>query len=227
MKITVSSTSMMKPILHTKSASPSEKKHPQRIVGLLEPKQTQTFCQAAKVHARSNKSSANELPLLWQSFLRIPDRQSQLCVAVFGFEYDGDKTWYQLWSLETNQSYWLAHEDGMEYQPYSIMTMDALVSLLPEWDGELYLTLTTDNLFDATNTEINACENVTQNEIQKSNAANRGHELLISDAATTASGQLWFLVTVQEDQLQTDRQTWGGNLRTGWISLNNASVNAA
>jgi len=230
MKITVSSTSMMKPILHIQPTSPTVQQYPLRIVGLLEPGSKKPDSGSAAIYVRSVRSISIAIPLSWQSFLQIPDRHSQLCAAVFGFEFDGERTWYQLWNVETNQAYWLQHEDDMDYQPYSIMAMDALVSLVPDWDGELHLALMSNSLSTTGQSGSSAYETQSQNQGSRgghSEELSRNQQLLISDAATTATGQLWFLVTVQDEKLNSGQPIWDGKTRTGWISQPLSTVSAA
>lgn len=209
MKVTVSNTSMMKPILYTQTVKHAENQHPQRILGLLERTGKTIIEDQVTVYERPNSSLTVAKPVEWKNFLHIPNSKEQLRAAVFGFEFDGENTWYQLWNQNTNRAYWLRHHDDFDYQPYAIMAMDALVSLLPDWNGELHLHLSPEN-------ERSTLSEHPQNLPRRQRT--HQYDLLISDAATTANGKLWFLVTVKQETTNGPRQRRDEHLRSGWIS---------
>jgi len=207
MKVTVSSTSMMKPILYSKQISHSSTQHPQRVLGLLEWTGKQSLKDELTVYHRPATSAINPNPVCCHHFLQASNPKAESRIAVFGFEFDGDKTWYQLWNQASKEVCWLLHEDAWDYQTYAIMAMDALVTLLPEWNGELYLNLS---------------EGKTAHSLPQANNAlvDKRYDLQVADAATTPNGQLWFLVTVNaaDTQVQKEALTSAEHLRTGWIS---------
>lgn len=213
MKVTVSSTSMMKPMLYTQSNI--EPEHPQRIVGLLEQTDKEQISKQTVIYHRPDATQENPERTPWQHFLHIPDNKSQPCVAVFGFDHDGERTWYQLWNHQTKQVNWVLQQDGMDYQPYAILAMDALVSLLPNWNGELFWSLSS----------VSEPESSAHHQTYF-RQTNRQFDLLISDAVTTSNGKLWFLVTVQNERTELCEPVNAECLRTGWISQNSTDVRA-
>lgn len=230
MKITVSSTSMMKPLLHTDQTSRSYQQHPQRLIGLLEIAKAQSNASPIATFNRPHKTCSTQIPFQWQLCMQILDRHSQLCAAVFGFEFDGEQTWYQLWNTETNQLFWLLHEDDMDYQPYAILAMDKLVSLIPQWNGELCV-------FPKLGVGAHDLANLKQKSVDNSGdhkskyrenpVHSPSYDLFISDSATNATGQLWFLVTLRHDQLNADLNANSAQVRTGWISHSGSMASAA
>jgi len=218
MKVTVSSTSMMKPILYTQANNHAQTRHPQRILGLLERTDINNVGEAITIYTLPNRSLGELNPVQWQNFLQIPDSNDQPRAAVFGFKYDGEQTWYQVWNQQTKQVCWLLHTDDFDYQPYAIMAMDALVTLVPDWNGEIYLHL-------CPASETNNSDYAPRLAPHQSNS--HQHELLISDAATTSTGKLWFLVTVKGESADGAEQMQSGQLRTGWISQNSPVASAA
>lgn len=226
MKVTVSSTSMMKPILLSELTSSATKAHPQRVLGLLE--RTDKDSEHGPLFIHSHPHACNKTPYkeAWSSFMQIQDKQSQWCVAVFGFEFDGKNTWYQIWNLDNNQSGWVMHHSGIDYQPYAIMAMDALVSLLPDWNGELFWTIKPPHMSEKSSLSYTAKPNEKNNLSKKTyfqqrsrsfSGADRHCEVRISDAATSPTGKLWFLVTIQDEQSLGSCNS-NDQLRTGWIS---------
>ena len=210
MKVTLTSTSMMKPILYSQTensvlVNQSKEQHPQRILGLLDQPHSQLSENIARTYRRPDSFGAPSVVSCWQHFLHVANATNEQCIAVFGFEFNGDETWYQLWNTTTQSLCWLMHEGEMDYQPYAIIAMDALVSLLPNWNGELFLALSSANDAHAhsgkfTHSQKNECE------------------FQISDAATMANGQLWFLVTVNQP-LNNQRTPLAAQFaQSGWIS---------
>jgi len=205
MKLTVSSTAMMKPLLHTKNQS-QYLSPPQRVTGLLEINQVQpgrnNGRQKLVQYRRPDPQCALPTTARWQEFLRLDNVKNISCAAVFGFEFDGTRAWYQLWNRTTNRTCWLLHDNEMNYEPFAILTMDALVSLLPNWDGTLHQSPDSPDGADAVLHEPETID------------ARRIINLLIFDASTNAAGQLWFLVTINTHH--TDREMI--TTQSGWIS---------
>jgi len=208
MKLTVSSTTMMKPLLHThrhlQCSSP-----PQRVVGLLEINlQPGQYSEPQKLvqHYRPDPQHALQCEAQWQDFLRLDNVNNTSCAAVFGFEFDGTRAWYQLWNHTTDQSCWLLHSNEMNYEPFAILTMDALVSLLPNWNGTLYQSPSSPSNSHAESQKPETID------------ARRIRNLLISDASTSAAGKLWFLVTINSNLTKSDTESEMITTRSGWIS---------
>lgn len=209
MKLTVSSTVMMKPLLHV------NKRHqhafpPRRVVGLLESDQQQLNHihrpQSIVQYSRPNQQQALQNTAKWQDFLQLEDSRNISCTAVFGFEFDGTNTWYRVWNQKTEKACWLLHKNNINYQAYAILTMHALVSLLPNWDGTLHQSPdTTDNR------HVDYQKPATIDSKQISN-------LLVSDASTSTSGKLWFLVTIYSPLWQGQFESNTIPTRSGWIA---------
>lgn len=218
MKVTVSSTSMMKPILYTPTSKLAKHRHPQRILGLLEGVDHGNSEVPITTYSRPFQSQSDATPAQGQCLLHIPDAQSQPCVAIFGFQFDGKNTWYQAWNQTAGEACWLKQKDGLEYQPYAIIAMDALVTLLPRWDGEIYLNLALASQSASTEGTLrhSPCQELS-----------RDYDLLISDAAATTTGKLWFLVNVKAEYSGNSAQLHSQELHTGWISQTPAATHAA
>jgi len=210
MKLTVSSTAMMRPILHTINGSPCSSP-PQRVVGLLERGQLDdgSHCKSQKLvqYLRPEKEQVLLHTASWEDLLQIDNDKNQLCVAVFGYVFDGAKTWYQVWNNRTDRTCWLQHNDDMNYEPYAILAMDALVSLLPNWDGTLH---------QSPGAAINAKSPASQQ--SKTIDAKHVRHLLISDSSTSAAGKLWFLVTIKTTQKVQESKLKPISSKSGWIS---------
>lgn len=213
MKLTVSNTAMMKPLLHMYN-QPVRTSPPQRVVGLLEISQAEhNQCiglQKQVQYTRPDNQHASLQTALWQDFLQLINVKKVSCVAVFGFVFDGTRAWYQVWNCTTDRAYWLQHNRFMNYDAFAILTMDALVSLLPKWDGTLHQAPVATN---DDNVAYQKSETIDAEQIKT---------LLVSDASTSAAGQLWFLVTINSTRVDNDndRETTSNMLpkRSGWIS---------
>ena len=209
MKLTVSSTSMMKPLLHTEHHSPHPSP-PQRVVGLLEISQVQQRVNLKKwvQYSRPDKAHSLLQAAERQEFLQLVNTKNISCIAVFGFVFDGTRAWYQVWNCTTDQTCWLKHNSTMNYDAFAILTMDALVSLIPKWDGTLH---------QAPDATSNAHAMSSESETIDAEQINT---LLVSDASTSAAGQLWFLVTINSTQVESNSDTTSNMLhaRSGWIS---------
>ena len=215
MKITVSNTSMMKPVLYCEKHSLSSSSHPRRVLGLLEQTNFLSTDNTVSVYNRPTTSGSQPLLQLWHNFMQIPDSRGQPCAAVFGFKFDGHQTWYQIWNVITAKGYWLLHTESMDYKPYAIIAMDALVTLIPGWNGELFLHLTKTQ-------DEGGNKQLKYNLLTRANK--QSYELHISDAATTESGQLWFLVTIKDRQ---KGHKSAAAFDTGWISNSSQVPRAA
>lgn len=211
MKLTVSSTAMMKPLLHVDN-HPLYTSPPHRVVGLLEISQWQKHKriepQKRVQYSRPNEQHALLQTAMWQEFLQLDNVRKISCIAVFGFVFDGTRSWYQVWNCSTNQACWLQHSSCMNYDAFAILTMDALVSLLPKWDGTLH------QAPEATGNADTACQN------SETIDADQINTLLVSDASTGAAGKLWFLVTINSTRIENDSDTTSHmlSMRSGWIS---------
>lgn len=209
MRLTVSSTAMMKPLLQRKDASLATPP-PMRILGLLERRSDShdrnQLWQKVVQYYRPHLQQPCLHTAQWGHFLEIINTNNDACVAVFGYEFDGANSWYQVWNSQTERSCWIRHHDDMSYQPYAIVAMDALVSLVPNWNGQLHAAPGQD---DVSNTKIDLKF--------KSNDADRMCNVLVSDASTDANGHLWFLVTVKP---AANTESIAHTTKTGWISPN-------
>lgn len=219
MKLTVSSTSMMKPIFCIESSQLGTAP-PTRVLGLLNnsalaqrhsttPKKLLQFQRPCLQHALLKTA-------VWSDFQHLLNKQDDSCVAVFGFVFDGVQIWYQLWNQKTEQACWLQHTDELEYEPYAILAMDALISLLRSWNGALHQTPNT---------------NIVQPSTPKSTAvvveADKIHSVLVSDASTNYTGQLWFLVTLNTAEELYQCNSKPTPLHSGWISTADTMTSAA
>lgn len=209
MKLTVSNTVMMKPLLHLDS-HPQCLSKPHRMVGLLEITQEQhgQNFEPQKVVQYSQPGQQHVLPQTakWQDFLTLDNAKNISCAAVFGFEFDGLNTWYQVWNQLTDQPGWLLHKNNMNYKAYAILTMDALVSLLPNWDGTLHPSLNKADKEDAGFPKPDTID------------ARQVSNLQVSDASTCAADQLWFLVTINSISNASDTRLNQTSTRKGWIA---------
>lgn len=227
MRLTVSSTAMMKPLLQCNDANQTTSP-PIRILGLLE---RQHACQpginsghrVVQYH-RPHQHQPYLQTAQWEHFLRINNATDQAFVAVFGYEFDGTRSWYRIWNRQTRRSCWVCHQDGMTYQPYAIVAMDALVSLVPNWNGQLH---------KAPNSKAPHKQTQYKKVQKKKNPADRTHNntpcddgtdrhctVMVSDASTDTHGGLWFLVTVDP---ANDCATETHKTLTGWISSTQVS----
>ena len=208
MKLIVSSTAMMKPLFRTDTAA-HQSPPPRRVLGLLEKSQDSTSTTQVKFvqYQRPHPLHVRLHTALWQDFLTLDNSRSEPCAAVFGYEFDGKNSWYQLWNKTTEQAVWLLHADNMNYEPFAIRAMDELVSLVPSWDGALYTCPPTHN-----KTHTARCSEAHLFE------PSLAHSLLVSDASTNANGKLWFLVTVNAQCYDNGGALEHKPSRTGWIS---------
>lgn len=208
MKLTISSTSMMKPILHAESHSHCLAA-PQRVLGLLESKQlhTEKRGQADKLVQYHRPNIQHELlqTAMWEDYMQLENRHSENCTAVFGFDFDGVNTWYQLWNSTTGRACWLRHSDDMNYDPFAILAMDALVTLVANWNGTLYQAPSFPN--NAYPANSGSTSNIEARHISS---------LTVSDASTSSAGHLWFLVTV--NPIQNDPDAMPQTHFSGWVS---------
>jgi len=209
MKLTVSNTVMMKPLLHLDSHHQSTSRQ-QRVVGLLEITQaqhSQNFRPREVLqYSHPGQQHALQQTAKWQDFLTLDNVKKISCAAVFGFEFDGLNTWYQIWNQVTDQPCWLLHKNNMNYKAYAILTMDALVSLLSNWDGTLHQSI---NNADNLEAGCHAPETIDATQI---------NNLQVSDSSTCAADQLWFLVTISSTSNGTDNQSRRISTRSGWIA---------
>ncbi len=213
MKLTVSNTVMMKPLLHT-VRQPLRTSPPQRVVGLLELSQVQlsqhdkTLKGLQKLAQYNGTNQQYELQQTaeWEDFLQLDNVKKIPCVAVFDFKFDGTNTWYQVWSRTNDQTRWLLHNNSMNYQAYAILTMDALVSVIPNWDGTLYQSPDTPNNPHIADKKPEIVD------------ANQINNLLVTDASTSTAGQLWFRVTINPRQMEIGTESKIIPTRSGWIS---------
>jgi len=219
-KLTISSSSMMNPIFLAEKNETGDAT-PDRILGLLTMPsdsvgQHQFFGKVVE-YRRPDQEHPQLKTALWSDFQPVKNNELMPCIAVFGFHHDGHCSWYQLWNTTTNSTAWVMHSDNLVYEPFSILAMDALVSLLANWQGLLY----------------HCPENtLVQNPFLPKAAdkidANFIHSVRVSDASTSIAGQLWFLVTVhinpcQSNALKRDSYEYlSGNSRSGWITDANA-----
>jgi len=210
MQLTVSSTSMLKPILHTDTRCPNVSP-PHRVLGLLEcdyyqrspgtrPRKLLQYHRPHTQHALMHNN-------VWRDFLRLDNGHGDANAAVFGFEFDGERTWYQLWNKKAERAIWLQHSEEMNYAPFAILAMDALVSLIPNWDGMLHQSPASAN---GQTTSVRIRSSVID--------ANQIHNLLVSDSSTGSTGQLWFLVTINAKPRSQDTESTSATQRSGWIS---------
>lgn len=208
MKLTVSNTVMMNPLLQLDARALSTSP-PQRVVGLLENIHTSGVqpCEPQQIvqYGRPDQQSFFVQTAKWQDFLLLDNAKNSSCATVFGFDFDGIKTWYQVWNRTIEQTCWLLHNDSMNYKAFAILTMDALVSLVPNWDGSLYHSPVTSS--DADNT-CHKPETIDASQI---------NSLLVSDASTNAGGRLWFQVTIDSNSSEIDTQSHTIPMRSGWI----------
>ncbi len=208
MKLTVSSTVMMNPLLHSNELA-HRTPPPQRLVGLLEPIQSYKFQhdgpQKIMQYTRPDQQSVLLQTAKWQEFLPLDNVKNNSCAAVFGFDFDGIQTWYQVWNRTTERTCWLLHNNHMNYEAFAILTMDALVSLLPNWDGTLY------HSPDALTDSDDMCRTPETIDAKQIN------NLLVSDASTSTVGRLWFQVTI--DSISNENNTKSPMMpkRSGWI----------
>jgi len=205
---------MMKPLLQNTDIN-LDSPPPMRVLGLLERRMesynNNQFWQKLVQYYRPLRQQPCLQAAQWSHFLHINNANDESCVAVFSYEFDGVQSWYHVWNSRAQRSVWISHHDDMIYQPYAIVAMNALVSLVPNWNGLLRASPTND---DSSNTTINS--------IHKYEDADRPCNVLVSDASADANGELWFLVTIkptdfgESDMLESNtRET-----KTGWISLN-------
>ncbi len=208
MKLIVSSTAMMKPLLRTDTA-PHQSPPPQRVLGLLEKSEGSACATQVKFVQYQRPHHLHVLlhTAQWPDFLSLNNKRSESCAAVFGYEFDGENSWYQLWNKTTERAVWLLHADNMNYEPFAIRAMDELVALVPSWDGALYTSPPIHNKpHFARCSEAHVFE------------PSLAHNLLVSDASTNADGKLWFLVTVNAQCYDNSRALAHRPSRTGWIS---------
>jgi len=209
-KLTVSSTSMMKPIFSI-DASKHAVSPPQRVLGLLKSTtpaiENNPISEKLVQYQRPHQQHALLKTAQWLDFLQLDDKRADSCAAVFGFEFDGEHIWYQIWNHTTERACWLRHTDNMEYNPFAILAMDALVTLLPNWDGALYQSPASVN---------------TPTPVRKEEAdiidANKVHNVLVSDSSTCKAGKLWFLVTLNTTDTQMGKESKPIPPLCGWIS---------
>jgi len=210
MKLTVSSTAMMNPLLQTDRQAYSLAP-PKRVVGLLDMNQVhpdrKTGPQKLVQYCRPDTQQAMLQTARWQDFLTLSSVKDVLCMAVFNFQFDGTNAWYQLWNCKTDRVCWLQHHDGMNYEPFALLTMNALVTLLPNWDGTLHRS-----------PETSAKTQVGSSFEPETVDANQVNNLLVSDSSTCTAGQLWFLVTISAHSLANGMESTTIPTRSGWIS---------
>ena len=163
---------------------------PSRILGLLRnDKLSQNpFRAIDKVveYQRPERQFAQLKTARWTDYLQLDIDQHNDALAVFGFHFDGESTWYQLWHTERASLSWIAQTENLQYEPFAILAMDELVSLWPTWKGLIFPQPT----LSADGHSRLADQNVKQIEAKKVDS------VVISDAVTDSTGELWFLVTV-------------------------------
>jgi len=210
MRLTVSGTTMMNPLLHVDNHPPCASA-PTRVTGLLENDHVQPGPNAElKKYVQYSQPDWNQVMLQsakWQDFILLHNAKNTACAAVFDFKFDGTNAWYQLWNKTSNQACWLMNNDDMNYEPYAILTMDALVSLLPNWDGTLHQSPHATNK----NTSVSDHHHHTID-------AKQILGLSICDASTSAAGQLWFHVTVESNSGWHKMGLDTMPTQSGWIS---------
>jgi len=162
MKLTVSSTAMMNPLLQTDRQAHGLAP-PKRVVGLLDMNQTQpngkNLPNKLVQYNRPDTQQAMLQAARPQDFLNLNSAKNELCTAVFGFHFDGTNAWYQLWNCKTDRASWLQHSTDMNYEPFALLTMNALVTLLPNWDGTLHRSPeASSTMVSGHNQLIQACE---------------------------------------------------------------------
>jgi len=200
---------MMNPLLQNTDIN-LDSPPPMRVSGLLELRMdsynNKQFWQKLVQYHRPHQQQPCLQTAQWGHFLHINNANDESCVAVFSYEFDGVQSWYHVWNSQAQRSFWISHYDGMIYQPYAIVAMDALVSLVPNWNGRLHASPNND---DSSNTTINS--------IHKYEDADRLCNVLVSDASTDENGELWFLVTVKPTDFGESNTQ---KTKTGWISPN-------
>ncbi len=216
MKLTISSSSMLKPLLLAGINTPFTPP-PDRLTGLLTARSgnssyTRKFEKIVEYH-RPHTAHPRLSCAKWTDYLAVNDDQFEESLAVFGFNYDGEQTWYQLWNNINGQLVWVMHDDTRVYEPFAIRAMDALVSLIPQWKGWLYPA-------PGCASARNPFSPRSANQID----AQSVHNLRVSDSSTDLSGHLWFLVTVYTNCIDKQRllrkahEHAAPDARSGWIT---------
>lgn len=216
MNLTISGSSMLTPLFLSNNACQTELP-PDRIVGLLtvhsEPGNGALSLDKVVEYNRPEHEHAMLTTARWRDFLQVDNDPQSQNMAVFGFMFDGEHSWYQLWNANREHVCWVRDNDKLNYKPFAILAMDALITLMPSWQGWLFqypTNLKPDNLFLPI-----AADRIDQQLVQR---------IMVSDSSTNLSGVLWFLVTINSGKSMSDREiqprnaTFSGAPRCGWIT---------
>lgn len=225
MKLCVSSTSMMNPVLLGSFNRDSPNKPPTRLLGLLSLGDSSVSSPSVGMATYSRPQERYQNPTTeseWQ-FLELQENAARRYCAVFGYLFDGKSIWYRVWNTEYGHTQWLRHSNSMIYSPYDLVVMDALLSLLPKWNKQLY--------------PFPALRSMPGNNVKKPCLNNRVQHsvsgspcdttLMVSDSAVLPTGELWFLVSITPDSTALDGKSTLGSTKTGWISIKTAERRAA
>jgi len=215
MKLCVTSTSMMNPVLLRSAPLQGLDTPPTRVLGLLaldaisllNPDDSNATSRSTGLsgYHRPTTQSQHQRTLAVDRFLQLSHQTDQPHYAVFGFLFDGQSCWYRIWDEEASCTYWLKHDNNMAYTPYDIVAMDLLLSMKTNWNGDLYLQ------------PEERCEPHDYDQSAHWLDARAIHSVLVSDAAVMRSGKLWFLITVKPImEAVSDAAT---RTHTGWVSF--------
>ena len=123
--------------------------------------------------------------------------------AVYGYHYDGKRSWYQVRLTTTGQSGWVIAEKQLPFHPLSELLLHSLAYLTGSWDKQIF----GDPADPATAKRLDVS----------------GDQIPIEVASTAmVDGQLWLLVVVLQ-QSQCSSSAAPAVLDSGWVPVHSAA----
>jgi hypothetical protein len=127
----------------------------------------------------------------------------QPAAAVYGYHYDGQRTWYQLRASPSGDPAWMRGDKKNTFHPLSELVTESLAYLTGTWDKRIFATVG-----DATTSTV---------------VVSRGEEIPIAVAASSMfEGEPWILVVVLKESVCSSSDA-PAVLSSGWIPAHSAS----